>query len=201
MKKLLWEATFIIWSWTVQKNKKGGNATTHRNPLKKVQNIGNSLDLIDVCRTLNPDGKRFTWRRTKPEVHCRLDYFMISSSLITAITNADILPGYRTDHSLITIHLAGNNNPRGPGSGNSIRLFCWTASIELIKKTIHEVAMENRNNDDVDVVLLWDTVKMQILSRSLKYAREKKDKERKKTNSHQFLGVAAAVVSMLNLFP
>ena len=128
VKKLLREAT-LIWSWTVQRNKNGGNATTHRNPLKKVQNIANSLDLIDVWRTLNPDGKRFTWRRTKPEVHCRLDYFMISSSLITAITNADILPGYRTDHSLITIHLAGNNNPRGPGSGSSIRLFCWTASI------------------------------------------------------------------------
>ena len=60
--------------------------------------------------------------------------------------------------------------------------------IEIIKKTIHEVAMENRNNDDVDVVLLWDTMKMQILSRSLKYAREKKDKKRKQTNSHQFLG-------------
>ena len=151
VKKFIWAATFIIWSWTVQKNKKGGNATTHRNPLKKVQNIANSLDLIDVWRTLNPDGKRFTWRRTKPEVHCRLDYFMISSSLITAITNAEILPGYRTDHSLITIHLAGNNNPRGPGSGSSIRLLCCEY-IELIKKTIDEVAMENRNNDDVDAV-------------------------------------------------
>ena len=32
VKKLLWEAT-LIWSWTVQKNKRGGNATTHRNPL------------------------------------------------------------------------------------------------------------------------------------------------------------------------
>ena len=95
----------------VQKDKKGGNATTHRNSLKEVQNIANSLDLIDVWRTLNPDGKRFTWRRTKPEVHCRLDYFMISSSLTT---NADILPGYKTDHFLITIHLASNSNQR-PG--------------------------------------------------------------------------------------
>ena len=152
VKKLLWEAT-LIWSWTVQKNKKGGNETTHRNPLKKVQNIANSLDLIDVCRTLNPDGKRFTWRRTKPEVHCRLDYFMISSSLITAITNADILPGYRTDHSLITIHLAGNNNPRGPGFWKLNTSFQLDSEyIELIKKTIDEVAMENRNNDDVDAV-------------------------------------------------
>ena len=38
--------------------------------------------------------------------------------------------------------------------------------------------MENRNNDDVDVVLPWDTMTMQILSRSLKYAREKKAKKK-----------------------
>ena len=99
----------------VQKDKKGGNATTHRNSLTEVQNIVNSLDLIDVRQTLNPDGKRFTWQRTKPEVHCHLDYFMISSRLTTAITNADILPGYKTNHSLITIHLASNSNPRGAG--------------------------------------------------------------------------------------
>ena len=48
----------------VQKDKKRGNATTQRNSLKEVQNIANSLDLIDVLRTLNRDGKRFTWRRT-----------------------------------------------------------------------------------------------------------------------------------------
>ena len=100
---------------------------------------------------------------------------MISSSLITAITNADILPGYRTDHSLITIHLAGNNNPRGPGFWKLNTSFLLDSEyIETIKKTIDEVSMENRNNDDVDVVLLWDTMTMQILSRSLKYAREKK---------------------------
>ena len=42
-----------------QRNKKGGNATTHRNSLYEVQNIANSLDLIDGWRTLKPDGKRF----------------------------------------------------------------------------------------------------------------------------------------------
>ena len=43
----------------VQRDKKGGNATTHRNSLHEVQNIANSLDQIDEWRTLNPDGKRF----------------------------------------------------------------------------------------------------------------------------------------------
>ena len=55
--------------------------------------------------------------------------------------------------------------------------------IELIKKTIDEVAKEYRNNDDVDAVLLWDTMKMQIRSSSLKYAREKKAKIKSKENT------------------
>ena len=168
----------------VQKDKKGGNVTMHRNSLKEVQNIVNSLDLIDAWRTLNPDAKRFTWQRTKPEVHCRLDYLMISSSLTTAITNADILPGYKTDHSLITIHLASNSNPRGPGFWKLNTTFLLDSEyIELIKKTIDEEAKEYRNNDDVDAVLLCDTMKMQIGSSSLKYAREKKAKIKSKTNT------------------
>ena len=38
--------------------------------------------------------------------------------------------------------------------------------------------MENRNIDDVDAVLLWDTMMMQIRSSSLKYTRQKKDKKK-----------------------
>ena len=94
-------------------------------------------------------------------------------------------------------------SPEAQVSGNSgnTSFLLDSEFIELIKKTIDEVAMENRNNDDVDAVLLWDTKKMQIRASSLKCAREKKAKKRKKTNPHQFLGVAAAVVSFLNLFP
>ena len=55
--------------------------------------------------------------------------------------------------------------------------------IELIKKTIDKVAKEYRNNDDVDAVLLWDTMKMQIRSSSLKYAREKKAKIKPNENT------------------
>ena len=109
---------------------------------------------------------------------------MISSSLTIAITNADILPGYKTDHSLITIHLASNSNPRGPGFWKLNTSFLLDSEyIELIKKTIDEVAEEYRNNDDVDAVLLWDTMKMQIRSSSLKYARERKAKIKSKENT------------------
>ena len=131
----------------VHKDKKGGNSTTHSNSLKEVQNMENLLDLIDVWRVFNPDTKRFTWRRTKPEIHSRLDFFLVSASLTPTIRNADILPGYKTDHSLITIHLANNNNPRGSGFWKLNTSFLLDDEyVDLIKKTIDNVANEYRNN-------------------------------------------------------
>ena len=60
----------------VQNDKKGGRLTTHKNSLKEVQNIINSLDLIDIWRVSNLDIRGFTWRRSKPEIHCRLRLFL-----------------------------------------------------------------------------------------------------------------------------
>ena len=74
----------------VQKDKKGGNPVTHKNSLKEVQKIVNSLDLLDIWGVFNPDVKRFTWRRKKPEIHCRLDFFLTSASFSPINTKADI---------------------------------------------------------------------------------------------------------------
>ena len=41
--------------------------------------------------------------------------FSVSQSLTCHVTNSDILAGFKTDHSLITIKLALHSNPRGPG--------------------------------------------------------------------------------------
>ena len=168
----------------VQKDKKGGNPVTHQNALKEVQKIVNSLDLLDIWRVFNPDAKRFTWRRKKPEIHCRLDFFLTSASLSPTITKADIISGYKTDHSLITIHLTYNNNPRGPGIWKLNTSFLLDSEyINLIKKTIAEVASDYRNSNEVDAVLLWDTMKMHIRSSSLKYAKEKRAKLKSKEKS------------------
>ena len=86
-------------------------------------------------------------------------------SLSTSITNADILhAGYKTDHSLISIHLANNANPRGPGF--------WKLNTSFLLDEENEYA----NNNEIDATLLWDTMKMQISSSSLNYARRKKAK-------------------------
>jgi len=161
----------------VQNDKRGGRLTTHKNSLKEVQNIINSLDLIDFWQVSNPDIRRFTWRRNKPKTHCRFDFFLTSNSLSSAITKAHILPGYKTDHSLITHHLANNTNPRGTGFWKLNTSFLSDSEyINLIKRAITEVANEYQNNTDVYAVLLSDTMKMQIRSKSIQYAKHKRSK-------------------------
>ena len=60
----------------VEKDKKGGIARTHKKSLEVIHDYSENLDLVDAWRALNPNGSRYTWRQKKPEVHCRLDFFL-----------------------------------------------------------------------------------------------------------------------------
>ena len=66
----------------IEKDKKGGLPKTHKNALKILQEFSENLHLNDVWRTLNPETRRYTWRQKQPEIHCRLDFFLVSQALI-----------------------------------------------------------------------------------------------------------------------
>ena len=73
-------------------------------------------NLTDTWRLFNPDVRRYTWRQNQPVIHCRLvDFFLVSESSLCDVTHADILPGFKTDHSMITLNVALHSNPRGNG--------------------------------------------------------------------------------------
>ena len=86
-----------------EKDKKGGLAKTHQNSVKNIQEFSEKLDLVDVWRVLHPETSRYTWRQRHPKVRCPLDFFLISQSAVNITSLADIVPGYKTDHSMITL--------------------------------------------------------------------------------------------------
>ena len=63
------------------------------------------LELTDVWRDPNPEYRRYTWRRTNPLQQSRLDLFLVSNSLMNIVGGADIISGYRSDHSIIPLDL------------------------------------------------------------------------------------------------
>ena len=124
----------------IHKDKKGGIPSTHSKSRDEVEILKENFELTDIWRVLNPDATRFTWRRKKPEIQCRLDFFLISNTLCPATSNAEILPGYRTDHSMITVRINTATNPRGPGFWKlNTHLLTESEYINLIRKTITDV--------------------------------------------------------------
>ena len=87
-------------------DKRGGLATTHKNALKVIQNFSENLGLSEVWRIINPEARRYTWRQNQPVIHCRLDFFLASESSLCDVTHADIVPGFKTDQSMITLIFA-----------------------------------------------------------------------------------------------
>ena len=161
----------------VEKDKKGGLSKTHHNAQKTILEICDNLDLVDAWRILNPEERRYTWRQTQPTVHCRLDFFLTSQSLLGNIISANILPGFKTDHSMITLNISLHSNPRGPGFWKlNTSLLADKDYIDLIRLTIHETQNEYENDETINPALLWDMIKLKTREKSLSFAAAKKRK-------------------------
>ena len=165
----------------ILKDKRGGVPTTHSNSLKVLKSFQDNLDLTDIWRDLNPEEKRYTWRQNKPEVHCRLDFFLVSVSIAGRVSKADILPGYKTDHSLCKIDVNYHSNKRGPGFWKlNSSLLSEIEYINAIKATITQTVAQYEHDEEVDEVLLWEMIKLEIRNTSIKYSKAKMKEMRKK---------------------
>ena len=74
----------------------------------KLLDMTIELNLIDVWRKQHPNDSIFTWhkkRNNKIIQKGRLDFFLVSQSIYNLITFSDILPGYRSDHSIISLNV------------------------------------------------------------------------------------------------
>ena len=85
------------------------------NAREMLLDIIEERSLIDPFRELYPDRKRFTWRKRTPFKQARLDFFLITDSMLISLKNCSIEPSYRSDHSMILLHLEFNPFIRGKG--------------------------------------------------------------------------------------
>ena len=85
------------------------------NARKQFNRLANENNLVDVWRQINPNERKYTWTRQNPFKCSRLDMFFISEHLINRVTEADIIPGYKTDHNIITLKIKTQQEPRGNG--------------------------------------------------------------------------------------
>ncbi len=162
-------------------DKKGGHERIKENVVEKISDLIDNFDLVDVWRFLNPNKSRFTWRQLNPLIQCRLDYFLISNSLLEYVSHTDIIPGIRTDHSAIVLDIQIQKDPtRGPGH--------WKFNNSYLKDDEYVNTMNNNlilwlnNNSFVDSRVKWEWIKFKVRDETMKYAKLncKKRKDRMK---------------------
>ena len=93
------------------------------------------------------------------------------------VSYTEILAGFKTDHSMLTIHVALHRNPRKPGFWKlNTSFLSETEYINQIKTIIENVKDEYQNDKSVNVFLLWEMIKFKVREQTLRYAKTKKAK-------------------------
>ena len=105
-----------------------------------VLEIISAHNLSDVYREIYPEKIRYTWRKPNPLKQARLDFFLISNSLLNMVQANDILASYKSDHSPVVLSLKLDNFTHGKGlwKFNNSLLHDYEY-IKIINKTILQV--------------------------------------------------------------
>ncbi len=153
---------------------------------EKISEMENALGIVDIWRARNMDEKKYTWRGPNSKMS-RLDYFLVSEDIADLTCKTDIKPGYKSDHSLITLELSLINQPKGRGTwkfNNS--LLRDKDYVNIVKQTIRETTEQYSlaNNDDeedpyeiqfnIDDQLFFEMLKLNIRSKTIPYAAKMK---------------------------
>ncbi len=150
--------------------------------------------MVDPFRELHPKLRRYTWHRRNPIQQARLDFFLLSESLLPSVKNCLTEASYRSDHSMVILTLKFSKFVKGRSlwkHNNSLLLDL--EYIKIVKDKITDIkkqyALPIYNLDNIDNVpndiiqfiindqLFLDTLLMEIRGKSISYSTYRKRKQ------------------------
>ena len=123
--------------------------------------------LVDIWRLLHPDKRYYTYRKTRSYSASRIDFFLVDQSLVPWVEQTNIIPGYKSDHSAINLHIDVYNVMRGRG--------VWKLNNRLLGD-LHYVTSVNSLIDDMNETQVpadekWELTKLRCIEFSQTYAK------------------------------
>ena len=165
-----------------------------------VRNKCTDLNLHDVWRLMNGERRQFTWRKGNPVKCARLDFFLVTESILSKCLSCEILPAYRSDHSRVLIRLNLSSQLRGKGLWKlNCSLLKELAYIRLVKQCIQDTIytyacpiysnqyiesqqarkdLQMTISDDLFLETLLMNIRSETISYTVKRVKERTEKER-----------------------
>ena len=146
----------------------------NRRSRERLQAIMEEENLVDIWRQQHEQVRKFTWhsRNRLGNINwSRIDYFLVSTSLIPRCEDTDIQPSVSSDHSAILISLEVSESRRGPG--------IWKMNNEMLQDTEfvenlkHIVQGVKRVYHDKEPAEKWELIKFEIAQYCKEYSKEK----------------------------
>ena len=162
-------------------DKSRGINDIRNNTRDNIDKLLNKYELNDSWRIKNPTTRRFSWRQKTPLIQCRLDFWLISDMLFDEISEIDIIPSVRSDHSAIILNLNNNfETKKGPGFWKlNCKLLEDDNYIQNLNTKIVAWKQEFQTIENKQVK--WDLLKYKIRQFSIKYSknrcRERRNRE------------------------
>ena len=122
------------------------NRSTNNDKSKRVINMYmEQIGLRDVWRIYHENEQRYTCFQRKPSRAARLDYFLVTDSLLSAVNGCDIhSTSTFSDHNAVTVSLQLDDFLRGKGLWRmNNRLLSNTVFIKSLKSEICKVSRES----------------------------------------------------------
>ena len=120
----------------------GYSAENNVNAKNSIKTCMENLGLIDIFRETYPNKKRYSWRQFGGNKRARLDFFLISATLLPFVEKTDILPGISSDHSMPVLDIDFSKFQRGRGFfkfNNS--LLSDSEYVKMINEAIRDVTI------------------------------------------------------------
>jgi exonuclease III len=149
-------------------------------------------ELVDVWRSFHERDRQYTWHHKHPIKMSRLDFILVSEDIMSVISNSQILPKYKSDHSPVAIDILVTKHTRGTGYwkfNNS--LLNDMDFVKMIKDSIINIKTQYATAEFVDKVvnypnnviqftindqLFWETLLLMLRGKIINFASQKKRK-------------------------
>ena len=126
--------------------------------------------MCDIWRARNEAVKKYTYCRARPRfIGSRIDYILTEASLASWIENVKIVPGFRSDHSAISISILPFEIKRGRGLWKlNSQVLYEREYLDLINKVIDENIEINSSHKEK-----WEMIKLKVIANSQTYCYER----------------------------
>ena len=131
-------------------------------------------NLVDIYRILHPKNRSYTYESKTLKLKSLLDFFLVSGKFQPDITKVEARASIAPDHRAIFLSMKLNDEfKRGPGTWKFNNMLLQDELYLKIIKDYYPFILQKYAELD-NKQLLWELIKMEIRSETIRYPKRKK---------------------------